>query len=106
MYGHHFIPNLQPLGDLVQDEFAALRPQAGQIFATIERSIGVTPMESRRSGSLLSLAYRRICVAHKLHLAELHSKRDIATNTSNSPNCGALNAKMQLLFVDFFTRYP
>ena len=93
-YGHHLVPNLQPLGNLVQDEFAALRPQGRLGFARIERSIDAVPMESWRFGGLLSLAYRRICVAHKLHLAELHYKRDTATNTSNSPNCGALNAQM------------
>ena len=75
IYGHHFIPNLQPLGDLVQDEFAALRPQGRLRFTTFERSIGVTPMESWRFGRLPSLAYRRILVAYKLHLAVLHSKR-------------------------------
>ena len=75
IYGHHFIPNLQPLGDLVQDEFAALHPQGRLSFASVEPSVGVTPMESWRCGSLLSLAYRRICVAYELHLAVLHSKR-------------------------------
>ena len=80
IYGHHFIPNLQPLGDLVQDEFAALHPQGRLSFASVEPSVGVTPMESWRCGSLLSLAYRRICIAYKLHFATLHS----AEATSNT----------------------
>ena len=74
-YGHHLVPNLQPLGNLVQDEFAALRPQGRLRFGSIERSIGVVPMESWRFGGLLSLAYRRISVAYKLHLAVLDQEK-------------------------------
>ena len=80
-YSHHLVPNLQPLGNLVQDEFAALRPQGRLGFARIERSIDAVPMESWRFGGLLSLAYRRISVAYKLHLAVLDGEKHTATDT-------------------------
>ena len=80
VYGHHFVPDLQPLGDLVQNEFAALLPQGYLCEVGVERSICVLPMESRCYRSLLSLAYRRICIAYELHFATQH----YAEATSNT----------------------
>ena len=98
IYGHHFIPNLQPLGDLVQDEFAALRPQGRLTFGGVERCIGVLPMETSRSRSLFSLAYRRI-VVYSLHLAPIHSTREGKSQhrLRTQKYCGEPNAKMQMV---------